>query len=186
MQIFFVADVFLNFRTSFYDANGFRENRPERIVKNYMKWVKVINCLSKTRHSDVKNEELCIKTMKLLFNMRLILQGLVYYWLCFVFTVRLCAILLRIRWWRSVFNGRILIILLRILIFYRKVSISDDEGSDFYWHWWIFALTMMNFVFKMAILMQISRQRTAAQGAFFIYINEDSSKGNEDSSMIHQ
>lgn len=34
VDMFFVCDVFLNFRTSFYDANGFRENRPARIARN--------------------------------------------------------------------------------------------------------------------------------------------------------
>ena len=48
VDVFFVCDVVLNFRTSYYDANGFRENRPSRIMRHYLRgWflVDFISCL---------------------------------------------------------------------------------------------------------------------------------------------
>lgn len=48
VDLFFICDVILNFRTSFYDANGFRENRPSRITKHYLRsWflVDFVSCL---------------------------------------------------------------------------------------------------------------------------------------------
>ena len=42
------AQVVINFRTSFYDKNGFRENRPKIIAMHYLKgWfvVDIISCL---------------------------------------------------------------------------------------------------------------------------------------------
>jgi hypothetical protein len=48
VDLFFVVDVVINFRTSFYDANGFRENRTDRIMSNYLRgWFAVdfFSCL---------------------------------------------------------------------------------------------------------------------------------------------
>lgn len=48
VDLFFVCDVILNFRTSYYDANGFRENRPSRITRHYLQgWflVDFVSCL---------------------------------------------------------------------------------------------------------------------------------------------
>jgi CRP-like cAMP-binding protein len=48
VDLFFIVDVFVNLRTSFYDRNGFRENRPSKMARNYMKgWftIDVISCL---------------------------------------------------------------------------------------------------------------------------------------------
>lgn len=48
VDLFFICDVILNFRTSFYDANGFRENRPKRIMRHYLRgWflIDFVSCL---------------------------------------------------------------------------------------------------------------------------------------------
>ena len=48
VDLFFVADVFINCRTTYFDANGFRETRPKEIFKNYLRsWfaVDVFSCL---------------------------------------------------------------------------------------------------------------------------------------------
>ena len=48
VDLFFICDVVLNFRTSFYDANGFRENRPKRIMWHYLRgWflIDFVSCL---------------------------------------------------------------------------------------------------------------------------------------------
>ena len=48
IDIFFIVDIILNCRTSFYDKNGFRENRPGRIFMAYAKdWfvIDVLSCL---------------------------------------------------------------------------------------------------------------------------------------------
>ena len=48
VKYFFICDVILNFRTSYYDANGFRENRPSRITQHYLRsWflIDFVSCL---------------------------------------------------------------------------------------------------------------------------------------------
>lgn len=48
VDAFFISDVMMNFRTSFYDANGFRENRPRRIASKYIHgWflIDFVSCL---------------------------------------------------------------------------------------------------------------------------------------------
>eukprot|EP01048_Picozoa_sp_COSAG05_P011647 COSAG05_NODE_1112_length_5856_cov_11.397082_2_plen_976_part_00 len=48
VDVFFVADLCLNMRTSFYDRNGFRENRPKKIAANYLRgWFAIdfVSCL---------------------------------------------------------------------------------------------------------------------------------------------
>lgn len=48
VDLYFVVDVVLNFRTSFIDVNGFREYRPAKIAKHYMKgWflIDLVSCL---------------------------------------------------------------------------------------------------------------------------------------------
>lgn len=48
VDLFFITDVAINCRTSYYDANGFRENRPDRILKNYLKgwfFIDFFSCL---------------------------------------------------------------------------------------------------------------------------------------------
>ena len=48
VDLFFIADVIVNLRTAFYDKNGFRENRPNKIAKNYIHgWfaVDLFSCL---------------------------------------------------------------------------------------------------------------------------------------------
>lgn len=48
VDLFFVADVVLNFRTAFYDENGFRESRPKYIARHYLKsWfaIDMLSCL---------------------------------------------------------------------------------------------------------------------------------------------
>jgi hypothetical protein len=37
VDLFFVADVGINMRTSFYDRNGFRENRPRKMAEHYLR-----------------------------------------------------------------------------------------------------------------------------------------------------
>jgi hypothetical protein len=37
IDAFFCVDVVMNARTSFYDSNGFRENRPNKIFMSYLK-----------------------------------------------------------------------------------------------------------------------------------------------------
>eukprot|EP01052_Picozoa_sp_SAG31_P001810 SAG31_NODE_61_length_29286_cov_444.645973_3_plen_875_part_00 len=37
VDMYFIVDLVLNFRTAYYDENGIREDRPERIAKNYVK-----------------------------------------------------------------------------------------------------------------------------------------------------
>eukprot|EP01052_Picozoa_sp_SAG31_P033118 SAG31_NODE_3704_length_3973_cov_2.604285_2_plen_224_part_00 len=81
IDAFFVADVLVNMRTSFYDHNGFRENRPKRIFIAYLKswfFVDVISCIpfgyfqylkeaegaNKTERSE--NQMRSLKTMRLL------------------------------------------------------------------------------------------------------------------------
>ena len=46
VDLFFITDVAINCRTSYYDSNGFRENRPDRILKNYLKGWFFIDFLS--------------------------------------------------------------------------------------------------------------------------------------------
>eukprot|EP01052_Picozoa_sp_SAG31_P038439 SAG31_NODE_5137_length_2720_cov_1.492560_3_plen_314_part_00 len=48
LDIFFIIDVLVNARTSFYDEHGFREDRPARILSHYLHgWfvIDVISCL---------------------------------------------------------------------------------------------------------------------------------------------
>jgi CRP-like cAMP-binding protein/Ca2+-binding EF-hand superfamily protein len=48
VDVFFITDVVLNLRTSFYDANGFRENRPRKMAVNYLKgwfFIDLVSCL---------------------------------------------------------------------------------------------------------------------------------------------
>ena len=48
VDLFFVMDVGLNFRTAYRDENGFRENRPRQIAKHYMArwfWIDLLSCL---------------------------------------------------------------------------------------------------------------------------------------------
>lgn len=37
IDLFFVVDIFLNFRTAFYTSNGVREDRPKKIAENYLR-----------------------------------------------------------------------------------------------------------------------------------------------------
>eukprot|EP01051_Picozoa_sp_SAG22_P014633 SAG22_NODE_1805_length_3533_cov_1.343040_3_plen_498_part_00 len=48
VDLFFIIDVFVQARTSFYDSNGFRENRPGKIFRKYLSgWflIDVASCL---------------------------------------------------------------------------------------------------------------------------------------------
>jgi hypothetical protein len=48
IDLFFIVDVFINFRTAFFDRNGFRENRPRKIARHYLRgWFTVdfVSCL---------------------------------------------------------------------------------------------------------------------------------------------
>ena len=48
VDLFFIVDVGLNFRTAYYDENGLRESRPEYIAKHYMQgWfpIDLVSCL---------------------------------------------------------------------------------------------------------------------------------------------
>eukprot|EP01043_Picozoa_sp_COSAG02_P010048 COSAG02_NODE_347_length_24085_cov_23.240724_12_plen_981_part_00 len=48
VDVFFICDVGLNFRTSFFDKNGFREERPRKMAIQYMKgWfvIDLVSCL---------------------------------------------------------------------------------------------------------------------------------------------
>jgi CRP-like cAMP-binding protein/Ca2+-binding EF-hand superfamily protein len=48
IDAFFIADVSLNLRTSYYDANGFREDRPKKMALNYIKgwfFIDLLSCL---------------------------------------------------------------------------------------------------------------------------------------------
>ena len=48
VDLFFVVDVALNFRTAYYDEHGLRESRPKYIAAKYMKgWflIDVVSCL---------------------------------------------------------------------------------------------------------------------------------------------
>eukprot|EP01043_Picozoa_sp_COSAG02_P010971 COSAG02_NODE_397_length_23124_cov_439.255635_13_plen_965_part_00 len=48
VDVFFICDVGLNFRTSFFDSNGFREERPKKMAIHYMKgWfvIDLVSCL---------------------------------------------------------------------------------------------------------------------------------------------
>ena len=48
VDVFFICDVGLNFRTSFYDKNGFREERPNKMAMHYIKgWfvIDLVSCL---------------------------------------------------------------------------------------------------------------------------------------------
>ena len=48
VDVYFICDVGLNFRTSFFDTNGFREERPRKMAVHYMKgWFAIdfVSCL---------------------------------------------------------------------------------------------------------------------------------------------
>ena len=48
VDVFFICDVALNFRTSFFDKNGFREERPKKMAMHYIKgWfvIDLVSCL---------------------------------------------------------------------------------------------------------------------------------------------
>eukprot|EP01043_Picozoa_sp_COSAG02_P020850 COSAG02_NODE_1039_length_15040_cov_70.746737_10_plen_428_part_01 len=75
VDVFFIADIILNFRTAFYTADGFREGRPKAIAANYLRsWfvVDLLSCLplgylEYTAYSDSNDQNThLIKTLRLM------------------------------------------------------------------------------------------------------------------------
>ena len=46
VDVYFIIDIFLNFRTSYYTSDGTREDRPDKIAKAYLKGWFTIDFLS--------------------------------------------------------------------------------------------------------------------------------------------
>eukprot|EP01047_Picozoa_sp_COSAG01_P067185 COSAG01_NODE_9431_length_2448_cov_1.225202_3_plen_543_part_01 len=79
VDIFFIVDVFLNFRTAFYDKHGFREIRPRKIAGNYLRgWfiIDFVSCLpvgyvQYFLQSDEDQEGADLRVVKVLRLMRM-------------------------------------------------------------------------------------------------------------------
>jgi len=61
VDVYFITDLLINFRTATYDANGVREDRPKYIARNYMRgWVRTCD------YSDQRERMLSVLPFKLL------------------------------------------------------------------------------------------------------------------------